>query len=99
MTKKYALRGIILICTCVFSTIAHAEPLSGGDFTITKSTIDAGGGVAEGGDFKLTGTIGQHDATEGTSAGGDFKLAGGFWANSKAPVTNNDIFKDSFEGN
>jgi len=93
---RYIFSGSIVLSAVTFSVLA-AEPPSGGDFTITKSTIDAGGGVSEGGGFKITGTIGQHDATAGTSAGGEFKLAGGFWANSAAPVTNNDIFKDSFE--
>jgi pectate lyase len=40
-------------------------------------TVDAGGGTSAGGDFSLTGTIGQPDA--GRLSGGDFVLRGGFW--------------------
>jgi hypothetical protein len=98
MNKKVLSIGVFLVCACFHSVLTLAEPLVGGDFTIIKSTIDSGGGESKGGDFILTGTIGQHDATDGTSAGGEFKLAGGFWANSAAPVTNNNIFKDGFEG-
>ena len=65
---------------------------SGGDFTITKSTIDNGGGTSSGGDFSLVGTIGQHDANQTQSSGGDFLLAGGFWAKAT-----DGLFKDGFE--
>ncbi len=50
-----------------------------GDYSIDFWTIDGGGEMwTTGGDFELSGTIGQHDA--GTlMTGGDFALAGGFW--------------------
>lgn len=48
------------------------------EFEITRSTIDGGGVMrSTGGDFELSGTIGQPDA--GVMSGGDFELAGGFW--------------------
>ena len=97
MQKKYVTGGTILLCTIAFSAISLAEPLTGDNFTITKSTIDAGGGVSEGGDFKITGTIGQPDASLGVSTGGQFRLAGGFWANGSGVVLGDKIFKDSFE--
>jgi len=45
---------------------------------MTRWTID-GGGVSRssGGDYELSGTLGQPDA--GTLVGGDFMLTGGFW--------------------
>ena len=46
-------------------------------YEITWSTIDGGGGRSIGGDFTLTGTIGQPDAAY--SSGGNFELLGGFW--------------------
>ncbi len=51
-----------------------AEPA----FEISRTTID-GGGVMQstGGDFELSGTIGQPDA--GVLEGGGFVLTGGFW--------------------
>lgn len=48
-----------------------------GDFSIDWHTIDGGGGTSVGGDFELSGTIGQPDA--GVLTGGDFELVGGFW--------------------
>ncbi len=59
------------------SMVGLALAQSGGDFEITRSTIDGGGGTSSGGGFVLSGTIGQPDA--GTLAGGDFTLRGGFW--------------------
>lgn len=47
------------------------------DYQIVWSTIDSGGGQSNGGQYVLTGTIGQPDA--GYSAGGSFELFGGFW--------------------
>ena len=81
--------------TILIAAIAFAQS-SGGDFEITKSTINGGGGISSGGNFSLIGTIGQHDANPQISTGGEFAHAGGFWAN----VTVIDmIFKDSFESN
>jgi hypothetical protein len=53
---------------------APAQP-----YAIGRHTIDAGAGTSVGGEFGLTGTIGQHD-TGGPSTGGGFELTGGFWA-------------------
>ena len=85
---------IILLSTTLLvfiAAIASAQS-SGGDFEIVKSTIDNGGGTSVGGEFSLTGTIGQHDANHQISTGGEFTLAGGFWAK-----VSDVIFKDSFE--
>lgn len=45
--------------------------------TLSRWTLDTGGGTGSGGAFALTGTIGQPDA--GVHAGGSFSLQGGFW--------------------
>lgn len=45
-------------------------------YTIDWYSIDGGGGTSSGGNFTLTGTIGQPDA--GTAAGGNYTLTGGF---------------------
>ena len=51
------------------------------DFEITRSTIDGGGGVmfSSGGDFELSGTIGQPDAGVMEDGESTFTLTGGFW--------------------
>jgi hypothetical protein len=62
--------------TTFFATTSRAQ--SGGQFDLSWSTIDSGGGTSSGGPFRLSGTIGQPDA--GTLTGGSFKLEGGFWS-------------------
>lgn len=47
------------------------------DYKIVWSTIDVGGGQSSGGQYELTGTIGQPDAAY--SQGGSYELSGGFW--------------------
>ncbi len=59
-------------------SVGAAAALGGTDFDLSRSTIDGGGVMhSTGGDFELSGTIGQPDA--GVLTGGDFELAGGFW--------------------
>lgn len=50
---------------------------SSGDYILTWSTIDGGGGQSSGGPYTITGTIGQPDAAY--SASGKYELLGGFW--------------------
>ena len=75
------------------ATAAVLAQSSGGDFELTQTTIDAGGGNASGASFELVGTIAQPEANPQQSAGGDFTLAGGFWASA-----NETIFSNGFEG-
>ena len=70
---------------------------SGGDFEITRHTIDNGGGRSTGGDFELNGTIGQPDASVQTASGGNFQLTGGFWANGVVTPPGELLFSDGFE--
>lgn len=84
-----------LVIVGVSSTLAE-------DFEVSRSTIDGGGMMfSTGGDFELSGTIGQPDA--GVMSGGEFELAGGFWfplslddCNSDGWVNLNDY--DDFDG-
>src|SRR2546426_11429414 len=48
------------------------------NYSIDWFTIDGGGGTSSGGQFTLSGTVGQPDA--GTLTGGNFELEGGFWS-------------------
>ncbi len=66
-----------LLCLAGLCLGERAEAQSGGQFDLSWSTIDGGGGTSSGGQFALSATIGQPDA--GTLAGGNFKLEGGFW--------------------
>jgi hypothetical protein len=50
------------------------------DFGIDWFTVDGGGKMlSTGGEFELSGSIGQPDAGAAAMTGGDFELAGGFW--------------------
>jgi len=84
---------VLSILTILIAAIAFAQS-SGGDFEITKSTFDNGGGTSFNSEFSITGTIGQPDANRQISKGGGFALAGGFWANATVIDL---IFKDGFE--
>jgi hypothetical protein len=61
----------------LLSAILTFVSIACGDYQIVWSTIDGGGGRSSGGQFIVTGTIGQPDA--GYSAGGDYEVLGGFW--------------------
>ena len=65
----------LIVTLAAAAAVAHAQ-----DFTIDWYTIDGGGEMfSTGGDFELSGTIGQPDAGQAMT-GGDFELNGGFWA-------------------
>jgi hypothetical protein len=49
------------------------------NFNLDWFTIDGGGGTSAGGNFSLSGTIGQPDASA-PMTGGIFSLTGGFWS-------------------
>ncbi len=59
------------------------------DLEITRSTINGGGVMrSTGGDFELSGTIGQPDA--GVMEGDGFTLTGGFWFELSPTDCNDD---------
>ncbi len=64
-------RLILIFAALAFVSVAY------GDYQIVWSTIDGGGGQSAGGQYVLTGTIGQPDAEY--SEGGNYELLGGFW--------------------
>jgi hypothetical protein len=65
---------IVLLAIVAILVIATG---SRADYQIVWSTIDGGGGQSSGGQYVLTGTIGQPDAD--WSRAGDYELLGGFW--------------------
>jgi len=70
----FTLQVVLSMLTATAFLAAAGEP----GFEITRSTIDGGGVMqSSGGDFELSGTIGQPDA--GVMTGGAFDLSGGFW--------------------
>jgi hypothetical protein len=55
----------------------HAGKTRAQSFDVGWFSIDGGGGVSSGGEFSISGIVGQPDA--GIMTGGEFALEGGFW--------------------
>lgn len=81
-----------------FSTILvllTAVAAIGQTYDLSWYTVDGGGEMfTTGGDFELSGTIGQPDAGVAVMTGGDFELTGGFWAGAEAPFCFGDLDGD-----
>lgn len=90
----------ILVTTTLL--VASALSASGGiaqsSYEITQWTLSAGGTTqASGGDWELSGTIGQWEATPARAlSGGPWRLTGGFWAAGLSEL-GDLIFKDQFK--
>ncbi len=69
LDKQVILAALLVLDLTVCSSL--------GQYEISWSTIDGGGGRSSGGPYVLTGTIGQPDAAY--SSGGGYELLGGFW--------------------
>lgn len=68
----------------------------GQEFELSRHTIDGGGVIqSTGGEFELSGTIGQPDA--GVLTGGGFQLTGGFWFEVAPTDCNDDGTVDLFD--
>ena len=56
----------------------------GQTYDLSWQTVDGGGEMwTTGGDYELSGTIGQPDANATVMTGGDFELTGGFWPGTR----------------
>ena len=76
--------ALLLLSTALLILLAQgAFAQSGGDYDLSWSTVDGGGGTSGGGSYSLNGTVGQPDA--GRLQGGVYTLVGGFWGGG--PVT------------
>jgi len=79
---------VILVMVFFFATAAAMRTNGMGSITQDNApsdtysldwwTVDSGGGSSNGGNYTLSGTIGQHDASD-PMTGGDYGLQGGFW--------------------
>jgi hypothetical protein len=68
---------IKLIPCCIL--LAMVSRLIGQQYSVEWHKIAGGGGASSGGNYSVSGTIGQHDAG-GPMTGGNYSLTGGFWA-------------------
>ncbi len=75
-TRKMLIGLATLLLVLLLGSVVYAQ--ANGDFDLSWNTIDNGGVInGSGGDFGLSGSIGQADA--GMLSGGDFAVSGGFW--------------------
>jgi len=77
MNNKIRLNQRLISIAIFLLFAAPTFAQSDGDYHLSWSTIDGGGGRSLGETYTLEGTIGQPDA--GLMSGGDYVLAGGFW--------------------
>jgi hypothetical protein len=75
---KHPKSKILILLAALFGLQAVAARAQ--NFSIDWHTIDGGGGTSAGGNFSLSGTIGQPDASALPMTGGAFSLTGGFWS-------------------
>ena len=66
---------LALLATLLVAFLVLAAPYG---FSIPWWTIDGGGGTSQGGDYAISGTVGQPD-TSPLMSGGDYEIVGGFW--------------------
>jgi len=86
--------AMILALMAVLLPVGVALAQTGGEYDLSWSTIDGGGGKSDGGSYILSGTTGQPDAGS-TMSGGDYTLTGGFWgagAPALAPGGSFDVY-------
>jgi len=67
------MKKLILLFGLLIPTISFAQ-----SYTIDWYKVSGGGGTSTGGNYQVSGTIGQHDAG-GAMTGGSYSLTGGFW--------------------
>ena len=87
-TKK-----LIFLCQWILSVILFTVAISTADYTqyqLNWNTIDGGGGQSSGGQYVLTGTIGQPDAAY--SSASKYELLGGFWSGGPLCIVEFDDF-------
>jgi len=95
VSNRRSLRSSCARTLCALLIVAPL--LAAAQTTIDWWTVDGGGEIrAEGGDWTLSGSLGQWDGTEGNLlVGGSWQMTGGFWA-VEAPASDG-LFVDSFE--
>jgi len=74
-------RLIFLIAVGLLLLLMTAVVLAANGYTLDWWTVDSGGGDSHGGNYALSGAIGQPDAAQ--SQGGSYTLSGGFWAGGR----------------
>jgi len=81
ISLTYGISILLVLLVTSFPMLAQTS----GIFEISWHTIDGGGGESSGGNYALTGIIGQSDAGV-LMSGDDYTMTGGFWEVGDEPV-------------
>ena len=82
--RRLFVLSIALLCLLLLVSAVLAAPQA---FDLSRWTVDGGGGTSSGGDYTLSGTIGQPD-TSPLMSGGDFTIMGGYWGGGALQAQN-----------
>jgi len=90
--------ALMLLLHLLFAsaTVWATSSPDGVTFSLSRQTLDAGGGLAGGGGVVVNASIGQPDAGP-THSGGVFVLSGGFHISRGDPGSGDALFADRFE--
>jgi hypothetical protein len=75
---------ICLTLILLFLLVTVGALAASNGFFIPWWTVDSGGGSSQGGEYAVSGTIGQPD-TNSLMSGGDYTVVGGFWGGAMTP--------------
>jgi hypothetical protein len=75
----------------VASLVAFLALAASNVFSIPWWTVDSGGGTSLGGNYAVSGTIGQPD-TSPLMSGGEYTVVGGFWGGAITPPSPNLVY-------
>lgn len=90
--------SLLLVLVTVGLHLLFMSPVSAQNYEISQWSISAGGAAeATGGEWTLSGTIGQWEAIPARAlSGGQWRLTGGFWA-AELSELGDLIFRDRFK--
>jgi hypothetical protein len=80
-----------LLTLFIVSLVGFIALAASNDFSVPWWTVDGGGGTSQGGDYVVSGSIGQPDAGSPMS-GGEFTLVGGFWVGALSSPDSNLVY-------
>ena len=77
--RTYHPIAVVLVALALVSLVFGARSQADDGYDLSWFTVDGGGGKSSGGEYALSGTVGQFDAGA-FMAGGEYSLVGGFWS-------------------